>query len=82
MGSIYKEYLDSELASENERSAHSIAAQIARYGALKFGVLTISHPFDSVCLLRQIQYQGVFIVQASHSSGGGGNEESLLIPQE
>ena len=80
MGSVYKEYLDSELASENERSAHSIAAQIARYGALKFGVLTISHPFDSVRLLRQIQYQGVFIVQASHSSGGGGNEESHLGP--
>jgi len=78
MDSVYKEYLDSELASESERSVHSIAAQVARYGALKFGVLTISHPFDSARLLRQIQYQGTSIVQAFLSSGG--DDEGILGP--
>lgn len=52
----YKEYLDSELASENERSIHGTLSQVARYGLLKFGVLAINGPFETARLLRQIQY--------------------------
>jgi fusion and transport protein UGO1 len=53
--SAYREYLDGELASENERSAHGMLTQIGRYGLLKFGALALGCPFETVRLLCQIQ---------------------------
>ncbi|PJF17456.1 hypothetical protein PSACC_02747 [Paramicrosporidium saccamoebae] len=53
--SAYSEYLDSELASESERSIHSTLTQVGRYALLKFGVAAISSPFETARLLRQIQ---------------------------
>lgn len=67
--SVYRDYLDSELASENERTWQGIIAQVARYGALKFGMLTLSHPFDTARLLRQLQYDGVGKIGGSPTSG-------------
>lgn len=54
-GDPYREYLDSELASEGERSVHGIVSQITRYCGLKFGSLVLSQPFEAAQLLRQLQ---------------------------
>lgn len=79
--SVYREYLDSELASENERTWQGIVAQVARYGALKFGMLTLSHPFDTARLLRQLQYGGIVKAGSTHGDGGSTSVGSSPPPK-
>lgn len=71
----YREYLDSELASESERSLHSTVTQIGRYGILKFGAAALSCPFETVRILRQIQL-------GSGEDRGESNPEEMVGPED
>lgn len=90
----YQEYLESELASENERSIHGIFTQVTRYGLLKFGAVLFSCPFETVKILRQVQCGSSLdephgsdeakLSREEEGGGGGGGEgdegEDTLLP--
>lgn len=70
----YREYLESELASENERSLHGIFSQVTRYGVLKFGAVVFSCPFETTKILRQVQCGSCVEEQDTGEGKGEGGE--------